>query len=283
MHDRDIEDVHFHEVGAVDAIVDIVGSCFALHAMGIERVTSTPIRVGTGTVRAAHGVLPVPAPATLELLRGYDIEYTDIPYEMTTPTGAAIITTLSEGTSPASPIRVDSIGYGAGTKDTDHIANLLRVEIGETIASAGQDEAVLLETNLDDMTAEVHGYVMEQLLAAGAKDVWITQVLMKKNRPGCVLSVLADAESRERLTGVILAETTTLGVRVTPVRRVILPRTVRRVETPWGPVSVKETEWDGVRRAIPEYEDCAATARRNKVALRRVYEAAISASSGSIE
>ena len=272
MHDKPPEEVHFHEVGSVDAIIDIVGTCIGLEALGIEKVYASAIRVGTGQVKAAHGVLPVPAPATMELLRGVPVQHTEIPFEMTTPTGAAIIAELAESFGAPQLLVPETIGYGAGNRDTHHIANLLRVEIGTTVAEEGtEEEVVMLETTIDDMTTEIYGYVIEQLMEAGAKDVFLTQVLMKKNRPGIVLSVLTEACGKNDLLDIIFRETPTLGVRVTPVLRKVLPREAGTVETRWGDVRVKHSTWNGETRTKPEYEDCAELARRHGVPIREIY------------
>ncbi len=272
VHDLPVDEVHFHEVGAVDAILDIVGACIGVECLGIEKVYSSPIRVGSGTISVAHGTMPLPAPGTLELLRGVPVEHTDIPYELVTPTGAAVITTLAETYGPPPPFVPELVGYGAGGRDPDEIANLLRVEIGETVAHAGHDEVVVLETNIDDMTPEVYGYVIERLLAAGAKDVFLTPVIMKKNRPGIVLTVLTDERLKDRMIGTIFQETPTLGVRIAVMPRRILTRTSVTVQTRWGPIRAKRAEWNGEVRLTPEYDDCAAVARRHRVPILHVYE-----------
>ena len=273
MHDMPVDEVQFHEVGAVDAIVDIVGACIGIECLGIERVHASPIRVGRGTITVAHGTMPVPAPGTLELLRGVPVEHTDIPFELVTPTGAAIITTLAEGFGTPPAFVPEKVGYGAGGRDPKEIANLLRVEIGETVERGGHDEVVVLETNIDDMTPEVYGYVMERLLAAGAKDVFFVPVIMKKNRPGIVLNVITDAATKDRMISVIFQETPTLGVRIATMPRRILARESGTVETPWGTIRVKKAEWDGEVRVTPEYDDCVAVARKHGVPILHVYEA----------
>ncbi|OQB42725.1 MAG: hypothetical protein BWY06_00553 [Candidatus Latescibacteria bacterium ADurb.Bin168] len=272
VHGTDPEEVHFHEVGAVDAIVDVVGTCLGIEAMGIEEVHASAIRTGIGTIRAAHGVMPVPAPGTLELLRGVPIDRTSLPYELVTPTGAAIITTLAKSFACPPVFVPDAIGYGAGSRDTQEIANLLRVEIGRTTGSAGEERALVVETTIDDMTPEVYGYVLERLFEAGAKDVYLSPVIMKKNRPGIVVHVLVHPERRERVVSVLFGETSTLGVRISDVVRRVLPRRSETVETPWGPVRVKCAEWDGRTRTTPEYDDCAAIARARNIPVLEVYE-----------
>ena len=280
MHDSTPDEVRFHEVGAVDAIVDIVGACIGIDALGIDEVYASPVRVGRGTVRTAHGVLPVPAPGTLELLKGVPVEHTDLQSELVTPTGAAIITEVAETFGQPPAFVPESVGYGAGGRDSREIANLLRVEIGESGLSLQHDRVVMLETNLDDMTAEVCGYLMESLLAAGARDVYFDQVIMKKNRPGVVVHVLADAETRDRLTNILFRETPTLGVRMTDMARRTLPRESGSVDTPWGAVRVKRAYLDGGVRVTPEYDDCAAIARDRGVPILDVYDAVRRASDG---
>ncbi len=275
MHDKTPDTVHFHEVGAVDALVDIVGACIGLEALGVEKVYVSKIRVGTGQVRAAHGVLPVPAPGTLELLKGVPVEHTDLPFEMVTPTGAAIITTIAESFGPPPVFVPECVGYGAGGRDPQQIANFVRVEIGETVStpSRQRDRVVMLETNLDNMTPEIYGYVMDRLFEAGARDVYLDPVIMKKNRPGIVLHVIADDATKDAVTDVLFRETTTIGVRMTYADRVILPRKAGTVDTPWGEVRTKTVEWNGQARTTPEYDDCADIARSHDIPILEVYDA----------
>ena len=289
-HGQPPETVHFHEVGAVDSILDIVGACAGLHALGIERLYVSPINVGGGIVPTRDGILPVPGPAALELLRRkkapiYASEYGP---EFLTPTGALILATLADGFGPFPRMRIDQIGYGAGQKDF-RIPNVLRVSIGqlETAArpqSAGlthdhdhqheHDEVVELQTNLDDMNPEWYGHVSERLSSAGALDVTLTPVYMKKGRPGTVLTVLAHHDAADGVIDTLFRETTTLGVRFAPLERRMLPRQIETVATPYGPVRVKLALLDGaVRSAAPEYEDCRAAALRYGVPISAVYEA----------
>ena len=279
VHATTVDNVHFHEVGAVDSIIDVVGVCIGLEALDIDEVYSSSIRVGTGSIRTAHGVMPVPAPATLELLSAppsgcaVTVEHTDLPFEMVTPTGAAIITECARSFGSPPPFVPHAVGYGAGSRDSEQIANLLRVEIGETVSSLLHDQVVVLETNIDDMTSEVYGYLMDRLMATGAKDVFFSSVMMKKNRPGVVVHVIADDTTKDTLIGVLFSETSTLGVRVSTATRRILPREASTVETPWGTVRVKRAEWDGIVRTTPEYDDCAAIAREHDIPILRVYQA----------
>jgi pyridinium-3,5-bisthiocarboxylic acid mononucleotide nickel chelatase len=274
IHGVPIEKVHFHEVGAVDAIVDIAGAALALELLGIERVYGSPVNVGGGTVGTEHGTLPVPAPASVELLRGAPTYSSGIEKELTTPTGAAILSTLAAGIGAQPAMKVAAVGYGAGSWDLPGQPNVLRVMVGEAAAAdagAGDETLSVLETNLDDMTPEVAGWVMEQALAAGALDVFSSPVQMKKNRPGLLLTVLCEPAAAERLTALLFRETTTLGVRSHTVRRRALDRTQETVQTPWGAVAVKVARLDGaVVNAAPEYEDCARVARERGVPLKQV-------------
>lgn len=272
IHRMPYDRVHFHEVGAVDAIVDIVGAVVGLGLLGVEKVYASPLSLGTGTVHAAHGVLPVPAPATLELAKGYPVVRTQIPAELTTPTGAALITTLTGGYTPVPPCTVSRIGYGAGSRDLEQVPNLLRLELGDTAGTGfEEDEAYMIETNLDNMNPELFGYVTEKLLEEGAKDVYLTATQMKKGRPGTLLSVLAAPGHLHPLAETILRETSTLGVRYFPVKRKKLKRQVVRFKSSLGTVRVKQAWYQGTGRSAPEYEDCARIARGKKMSLWKVY------------
>ena len=278
VHKTTVEDVHFHEVGAVDSIVDIVGTAICMDMLGVDRVYSTPVRTGSGgTVRTMHGVMPVPAPATVELLKGYPIELTDIPHELTTPTGATIISTLSSGVMDRStPMRIEAIGYGAGTKEFAALPNMLRLVIAEIDEDIPRDEATdeklaLLETNIDDMNPELFPYVLERLLEAGARDAWLAPVLMKKGRPAHVLSVLADNSLRDALIGILMNETSTTGVRMQSVQRRRLPRESAIIPTSFGELRVKVITREGGASFVPEFEECRRFARERNLPLIEVY------------
>ncbi len=273
VHDTTPEKVHFHEVGAVDAIVDVVGACLGFEMLGIERVYCSSFRVGRGTVTAAHGMMPVPAPGTLELLKGFPVEHTDIEAELVTPTGAAILTTIGDEFSRPPTFVPDRVGYGAGGRDLSEIANLLRIEIGETLVHAGHDHSVLIETNIDDMNPEVYGYLIQTLLDAGAKDAFLTPVIMKKTRPGILLTVLVGEQTQDAVIDTIFRETTTLGVRLSEVGRVVVERTHSAAQTEWGEVRTKVANWNGRVRVTPEYADCAMIAAENGVPILEVYDA----------
>ena len=276
VHGTTVDEVFFHEVGAVDSIVDIVGTAICMDELGIDRLYSTPVRTGSGgTVRTQHGVMPVPAPATVELLKGYPVELTDIPHELATPTGAAIIVALSSGVLERNaPIRLEAIGYGAGTKEFAGLPNMLRLVVGEMDDAAGtaDETLVLLETNIDDMNPELLPPVLERLLETGARDAWLTPILMKKGRPAQQLSVLADPAQRDSLTDLLLRETSTLGVRMRTVARRSLPRETRRVETAFGAVDVKAVTRGGEVALVPEFEECARIARERNLPLIDVYK-----------
>jgi len=278
-HGTAVEKVHFHEVGAIDAIADITGACIALDQLGVERVYCSPIPPGSGSVRCEHGVIPVPAPATAALLEGVPLAACDESGELTTPTGAAILTTLAQGFGPLPAMVIDRIGVGAGRRDGTHRPNILRLLIGETAdpsaAHEESDEVIVLEANLDDVTGEVMGYVHDRLLDAGALDVYTTPIYMKKNRPAVQLTVLAPPALRERMEDIILAETTTFGVRGHLARRTKLARQVETVETDFGPVRIKVGRRGGrVVTASPEFEDCRQAAARSGKSLREVMDAA---------
>jgi uncharacterized protein (TIGR00299 family) protein len=285
VHGMPLEKVHFHEVGALDSIADIVGAAVGLDLLGVERFTSRPVPTGSGMVKCAHGLMPIPAPGTAELLKGVPLAPSVIQSELTTPTGAAILTTIvRECASPAANPWVDTpvmtierIGHGAGQRTFVEQPNLLRLLVGTaSVPSERQDERVwMLETSLDDLPAEVIGYCYERLLAAGALDVFSTPIFMKKNRPGVLLSVLAPESLVPTLVDVLFRETTTFGVRRYPVERSKLERRACMVQTPWGPVQGKLGWRDGQPPSFsPEYEDCARVARERGVALREVYAAA---------
>ena len=273
IHGTTIEAVHFHEVGAVDAIVDVVGTIVGLELLEIEAIYASKFRFGSGHTRGAHGAMPVPVPAVVEMTKGFPAERTDIPYELVTPTGAALLTALASNIGETIQLRTESTGYGAGTRDVEQVPNLLRVEIGELVSDPRTDFPVLLETNIDDMTPEIYGYLIDRLLEAGARDAYLTPVIMKKGRPGIQLTVLADPNKETELTELIFSETTTLGIRRLPVQRHILERRTDTVQTPYGSIRVKIADIGGKQRITPEYDDCARIAREQQVPILDVYKA----------
>lgn len=281
VHGVPLEKVHFHEVGAADSIVDIVGSVFGLSYLGIEAVYASAIPTGGGTVRIAHGEVSVPAPATAELLRGVPLLPCDVQMEMTTPTGAALITTFAREFGPLPAMEIQCIGYGAGSRDIPHRPNVLRLFVGElacakaTSPSVLRDRIWVVQTNYDDLSAEVLGYTLEKLWELGVLDLFTTPIQMKKNRPGVQLTVLCNEELVPAVESLLFRETTTLGVRFWPVERHVLPRQVASVQTRWGEIRGKVRVLpDGVQEFSPEFEACREIARRHQVPLREVYEAA---------
>jgi uncharacterized protein (TIGR00299 family) protein len=289
-HGLPIAKVHFHEVGALDSIADIVGAAVGLDVLGVERFTSTPVPTGAGTVKCAHGVMPIPTPGTAALLRGVPLRPTSIQAELTTPTGAAILTSVVAEYVESPAMTVERIGHGAGRRDLAEQPNLLRLFVGSTqtagLAGADSDQVWVLETNLDDLPGEVVGYCYDLLFAAGALDVWTIPIAMKKNRPGVLLSVIVPAGAVAAVEEVLFRETHTFGIRRHLADRHKLKREPASVDTPWGPVQGKRGWLDGRATVFtPEYEDCARVAREHGVSLQevlaRVAEAGRKASGGS--
>jgi uncharacterized protein (TIGR00299 family) protein len=279
VHDVPIEKIHFHEVGAADAIVDIVGACFGFSALGIERFACSALNVGGGTAKMAHGVLPVPAPATARLLLGKPTYSNGVQKELVTPTGAAIVATLCQTFGPQPPMRMESIGYGAGTTDLEGQPNVLRIMVGESleVSEAEFDEEVrVIEANLDDLNPQVYGYFVERALAVGALDVFTAPVQMKKGRPGTLLTLLCKPDRAKELMDLVFAETTTFGLRSYTAQRRVLPREWESVQTRFGEVRLKVARVKGkILQVSPEYEDCRKLAEEKKVALREVMEEAM--------
>ena len=301
VHGTTPDKVHFHEVGAVDSIIDIVGASIGFELLGADRFFCSPLRLGSGSVNSQHGRLPIPAPATAELLRGVPVYAGELEGEFVTPTGAAIVATLCEGFGPLPQMKVDRVGYGAGLRDPKDFPNALRLMIGEieeadelgspvdgaarphqeteaaqTKVYATPDETiVVIETNIDDMNPQVYGFVMERAFALGALDVFMTPAQMKKDRPGVLLTVLCQPATADAAIEMLLAETTTLGVRYYEAKRRVLERTIETVETPYGPVRIKVARL-GARTLHfqPEYDDCARIAASAKVPLLEVLGAA---------
>jgi pyridinium-3,5-bisthiocarboxylic acid mononucleotide nickel chelatase len=274
VHDTLIEEVHFHEVGAVDSIVDIVGIAICMEYLQVDKVFSTPVKTGRGgSIRTQHGVMPIPTPATMEILKGYPVEFTDLPFELTTPTGAGFIAALSEGLlDGARHLELEAIGYGAGSKEIPGIPNVLRLFLGKLEETLDRDEIVLLETNIDNMNPQAYPFIIEGAFAEGALDVFLTPILMKKGRPGHILSILCTEEQVNRLSRFLLRETTTSGIRLCRMERRKAARTEELVETSFGPVRVKIIERGDRREHVPEYEDCQRIAREKSLPLLAVYE-----------
>ena len=276
VHGTSIEKVHFHEVGAVDSIADIVGSAIAWDMLGVDRVVCSAVPTGTGFVNIAHGRCAIPAPATGELLKGIPLAESDVQGELTTPTGAALVATLVDEFGPLPAMDIQTIGYGAGQSDFEH-PNILRLLVGETSDSATiqTDKIVLLETNLDDISGEMVGHCIQKLWDAGALDVATSPLQMKKDRPGILLAVQCHPADAEKMAGIIFRETTTLGLRRSTVDRITLPRTQESVSTDWGNIDgILATLPDGTHRFSPEYASCQQIADKQKVPLAEVYAAA---------
>ncbi|MGA2005187.1 MAG: nickel pincer cofactor biosynthesis protein LarC [Terriglobales bacterium] len=291
IHNTSIEQVHFHEVGAVDAMVDIVCASVGAEALAVDEWVCSPLNVGGGIVKCAHGTLPVPAPATLKLLRNAPVYSSGPQVELVTPTGAAIVRALATRFGAFPAMKIEKAGYGAGSREFREHPNLLRLTIGETASNARTnasfttvtspegivaDQIAVLEANLDDLSPQVFAYAMERLLADGALDVFSVPVQMKKNRPGALLTVLAKPDDADRLTKLIFAETSTLGVRRRDEQRRILSRRWETVDTSWGPVRIKIAKMNGtVSNYAPEFEDCRALAEKHQVPLKKVMEEAL--------
>jgi uncharacterized protein (TIGR00299 family) protein len=271
VHATTLERVHLHEVGALDSIIDVVGAAICLEQLGIERVYSSPVRLGSGgTVTTEHGIMPTPAPATLEILKGYPTVLTRHPYELTTPTGAAIIKALSSGVLEQDIFRTWSIGYGAGTKEFQDLPNFLRIIIAELGGPSETDDIVVIETNIDDMNPQIYPYLIERLLASGAHDAYLVPIIMKKGRPGILLSTMVERRKLDTIIETIYQQTTTIGLRVQSIGRLKLPRRQREVQTPFGIVKAKVVIRNGKEMLTPEYEECKRIAMERNLPLLEV-------------
>jgi pyridinium-3,5-bisthiocarboxylic acid mononucleotide nickel chelatase len=279
VHDVPLEKIHFHEVGAVDAIVDVVGACIGFDALGVEKFACSPLNVGGGTAKMAHGILPVPAPATAKLLQGKPTYSNGVQRELVTPTGAAIVATLCDSFGPQPPMSVSSIGYGAGSWDLEGQPNVVRIMIGEAaekVVPGFEEEISVIEANLDDMNPQIYGYFLEKALAAGALDVYTTPVQMKKNRPGTLLTLLCRPQDANSLISLVFAETTTFGARTYRAQRRSLPRESVYVHTQFGDIRVKLSRVNGrILHVAPEFDDCRRLAVERNVPLQRVFSEAM--------
>lgn len=281
VHGSTIEKVHFHEVGAIDSIADIVGAAIAWELLGIERLVCSPIPTGKGQIKIAHGNVSIPAPATAELLKGIPLAQCDIESELTTPTGAAIVATLASEFGAIPGLKIETIGIGAGSKDLEEQGNVLRLIVGEQEVQTAQDQVELLETNLDDVPGETVGYCIDQLFEKGALDAYSTSIQMKKNRPGVLLSVLCRREHADTLKQIIFRETETLGIRQQTIKRSVLPREASVVTTEFGEISGKIISFpNGTESFSPEHDHCALAATKHGVPLHLVYQAAKSGFGG---
>jgi hypothetical protein len=281
VHRRRKDDVHFHEIGDLDSIVDIVGTCIALEILGVERLFAGVIPVGRGEVRCSHGTIPVPAPATSLILRGWRVKDFSIDAELTTPTGAALITTLCRFADQMTSMQLESVGVGAGKREIRERPNVLRVFIGESVSEAQEDEEVwVVQTNIDDMSPQLYQNISDKLFRSGALDVFFTPVQMKKQRPGILVSVIVPVQQLPAIERVLFTESTTFGLRKHKTQRAVLAREMRQVITPYGKVRVKIGRLRGeIITVSPEYSDCAKLARKLRVPLKTVLSAAASAAS----
>lgn len=274
VHHTTPEEVHFHEVGAVDSIIDVAGTAFGMERLGVGEMLVSPLPMGTGFARSQHGIIPVPAPATAELLLGFPVRIGDGAAEMVTPTGAAVLRALARPANLPLGFEVTKVGYGAGTRDLADRPNVLRMMIGRVRGSFDSDEMIEIAANIDDLNPQIYDHVVERLFAAGARDVTLTPAIMKKGRPAITIAVIAEAARREEIAHVMFAETSTIGLRFHPVSRLKLRREIREVETRWGRVRVKFSEGDGALNIAPEYDDCRRLALEHGVALKTVMEEA---------
>ncbi|MBC7765309.1 MAG: nickel pincer cofactor biosynthesis protein LarC [Hyphomonadaceae bacterium] len=272
VHQKPLDEVHFHEVGAIDSIVDIVGTAICIDYLKPDKIIFTPLHEGSGFVKCAHGLMPVPAPATLEIMRSHQIPYiqTGVQGELVTPTGAAIAATLANEFTQANTMTIQQIGYGAGSKNFD-FPNVLRVSIGQIEPQTTPEKVTVIQTNIDDCSGELLGYCLEKLLEEGALDVFYTPIFMKKNRPATLLTVLCKAEDVQKFTTIIFAQTTSIGVRLTECTRIIMQRAVKTVETPYGALAVKVCTYGELQKIAPEYESAKELANTQSVPLREIY------------
>ena len=272
IHNTTIQKIHFHEIGGIDSIVDIVGGVWAIESLNLDTIKSSPLNVGEGFVDCAHGRLPVPAPATLKLLKGIPIFSNGVKAELTTPTGAAMIGFYAEKFESIPTMTITSEGYGAGSRVIPKLPNLLRVLIG-SIAVGEINNLVMIETNIDDMNPEIFETVMESLFRAGALDVYFSAIIMKKNRPATKISVLAECGSREKLSKILLTETSSFGVRFYSVDRLVLDREIKKLKTPYGLIKIKLGKLDGkIVQASPEFEDCKKISLAKKLPAKKIYD-----------
>jgi uncharacterized protein (TIGR00299 family) protein len=278
VHGHSLDEVHFHEVGAVDSIVDVVGAAICLDFLDVQNISSSPVELGGGFVKCRHGVFPVPAPATAEILRGIPVRTGAVPFETTTPTGAAILASIAQKFTDKIEIQPDKIGYGVGGRDTD-IPNVLRVFLGKSgdagfIDDVERGESLVIECNIDDMVPEIYDSVMEELFEKGARDVYLTPIIMKKSRPAVKISIICEEADRPALEEVLWLRTTTFGLRAYRISKAMLKRDFRTIKTKYGEVRLKTAYYQGKKiKEKPEYEDCKKLAREKGVSIREILEA----------
>jgi len=272
VHAKTIKTTHLHELGCADCLVDIFGTLIGLSYLGVEKVYASSLNLGSGSTKTSHGIFPVPAPATAELLKRIPCYSSGPAFEMTTPTGAVLLKTLSSGFGSMPLFSSEIIGIGAGNKDTVERPNILRIMIGEAAGTIQDETITVIETNIDDMNPQVYEYVMDRLFDSGALDVFLTQVIMKKSRPGVLLTVLCRTEMKNELAAIILRKTTTIGLRFYEAGRVVMARQLRQVRTQYGTIRVKESRYGNLVRVTPEYEDCRKAAEEHGVPLLKVIE-----------
>jgi pyridinium-3,5-bisthiocarboxylic acid mononucleotide nickel chelatase len=273
VHDVSIEHIHFHEVGAIDSIIDIVGAAICFNALNVEGVHVSTVELGSGFVKCDHGTLPVPAPATAEIIKGIPVKKGGVDFEATTPTGAAIVAALGTDFSHNLQFKIEKTAYGVGQKEHPDVPNLLRVYLGDTISdSESGHEALQLECNIDDMNPEFYDYISERLFKAGASDVYLSSIMMKKGRPGVVISVICETDMAEPVKNILFNESTTLGIRTFPFKKDTLTRKFETIQTIWGEVHIKKSFYKGnLVSAKPEYDDCKRLAVENSIPVKEVF------------
>jgi len=273
IHRTSVDNVHFHEVGAVDSIVDVVGTSICISLLNPDTILSSPINTGKGMVKTEHGLLPVPAPATTEMLKGFPSYSSDIEFELATPTGVGIITAMAKASNTIPVMKTNAIGYGAGSKDFSDSPNLLRIMIGEGYSPSEQDSITVIESNIDDMNPQFYDHIMNRIFDAGALDVFLTPIIMKKNRPAVKITLLSDNDNVNKLADILLKETTSFGLRMYKTERIKLEKEIKTVKTEYGSTKVKIGKKNGkIINIAPEYEDCKRIANERGISIREVYE-----------
>jgi len=273
IHRTSVDNVHFHEVGAVDSIVDVVGTSICISLLNPDTILSSPINTGKGMVKTEHGLLPVPAPATTEMLKGFPSYSSDIEFELATPTGVGIITAMAKASNTIPVMKTNVIGYGAGSKDFSDSPNLLRIMIGEGYSPSEQDSITVIESNIDDMNPQFYDHIMNRIFDAGALDVFLTPIIMKKNRPAVKITLLSDNDNVNKLADILLKETTSFGLRIYKTERVKLDKEIKAIKTEYGNARVKIGKRNGkIINIAPEYEDCKRIAKEKGIPIREVYE-----------